>query len=171
MAAEFANIITNYLAPMDAPPGIGREVPQCQAGMSFAPNTAGAGRTSAEAEGAEGQGEPQAISQAATPRTRGYSTAGGSRTTWRTMTKTTEELKRELAALDGQQPQEPVAPLAADDLDQIRRIFAQMRLTPEEIEADEDERVAQENAVRKACPEFGAGQSWFAAIQHGVSER
>jgi hypothetical protein len=66
------------------------------------------------------------------------------------------EQERQLAAehiLKLQQPagQEP-AP-AADDLDQIRRIFAQMRLSPEQIEADEDERVARENAVRKACPE------------------
>ena len=38
------------------------------------------------------------------------------------------------------------------DLQLVRQVFASMRLSPEEIEADTDERVAKVNAVTKACP-------------------
>jgi hypothetical protein len=37
--------------------------------------------------------------------------------------------------------------------DAVRQAFALMRLSPEQINEDEDRRVDAENAVRKACPE------------------
>jgi hypothetical protein len=69
-----------------------------------------------------------------------------------------QELKTKLAQLKGEQPeqQQPAEVSLAEkeerDLQLVRAVFASMRLSPEEIEADTDERVAKVNAVTKACP-------------------